>query len=303
MQAAWTVCQRKINPVAKIVFLTDGHPYGGNTANALSISEQIANQGIATMDTMGIGDNFNFDLMRQFSAPSGGMTENLVNPSDARNVFRQILRSSQQTLASSLQLQLLFSPNVRDVEIYQSAPEKRSMNAHSTTSAQGTFYQLFAGDLAASAPKQFAIRCRADLPNSSFTRLADISLSYRIPQTGEVKTMEIQWNLNLAPDETQKRHDSFVEDCFREIELLIGLEQALRLYEKKHVSEALRKLSGLIADAKNLGDVEQEKMLQNSYDKILRNENLTQADLNRMLHRSSRASRVRVQAKPKTTKL
>ncbi len=75
MNVAFGVCQKKVNPVKKIIFLTDGNPWGGNTNNALSIASRIANEGLATLDEMGIGGDFNFDLMRQFSAPSGGITE------------------------------------------------------------------------------------------------------------------------------------------------------------------------------------------------------------------------------------
>ena len=303
MQAAWSVCQKKVNPIKKIIFLTDGHPYGGNTNTALSTAQTIARDGLATLDAMGIGENFNFDLMRLFSAPSGGITENLVNTSDARNVFRSILRSTQQTIAVNIQLQILFGTHVRDIEIYQTAPEKRSMNKNSSTSPAGTFYQMFAGDLSAGATKQFAIRCRTDLPDASFVKLADLALTYRLPSEADTIRTEISWNLSLSSDNSQIRYDSFVIDRFREIELLTGLEQALKLYGSNHIPEALKKLDSLLGIARSLGDIDQERILQTAYDKIVRNENLTQADLNRMLHRSSRASRVRTQAKTDKKKL
>ncbi len=299
MQVASTVCQNRVNPVTRLIFLTDGHAYGGNPQRAVEIAGRMASQGIM-IDSMGIGAEFNFDYMRQFSALCAGITENLAREANPQVIFRNILRSGQRTIAANLQLQVFFGNHVRDVEIYQCAPEKRSLSASSTTSAHGTFYQMLIGDLSMGNPKQFVMRCHADLPDASYVKLADILVTYRDPATGNPGKMEIAWTINLSKDDKNVRYDSFVRDCLREVELLIGLEQALRLYQNGNIAECLKKMDGLIKDARSLGDVEQERMLRKAFEKVQRNENLSQEELNRMLHRSSRSSRVRT-TQPKNT--
>jgi hypothetical protein len=98
---------------------------------------------------------------------------------------------------------MLFGTHVRDVEIYQSAPEKRSLVPKSTTAPNGTFYQLFLGDLTEGSPKQYVICCRADLPDSSFVKLADIIINYRIPQSGDIAIeigVEFKPSFGCKPD-------------------------------------------------------------------------------------------------------
>jgi len=295
MQLCQIVVRNRKNPVTKVIFLTDGHPYGGDLNQALVIASEIVREG-ATLDSMGIGGDFNFDTMRQFSAFSGGVTENIVRINDTQNIFRQILKSGQDAVATNIQLNFLFGKHVRDVKLYQTAPEKRLLNGSVTVRRDGTLVELRAGDLPMGGVKQYGMRCNVDLPDAPFVRVADLVVSYLDPVSDAVRKMDLQWNINLsdpAQGASAILHNSFVSDVFREVELLMDFENALALAKADRLPEAVKKFHGLVDHAKQLGLMEQAAEFQKAYEKLINGQNLTQEELNRMLHQSSRASRVR----------
>jgi Ca-activated chloride channel family protein len=108
----------------RIIFLTDGNATTGNTDRAKEIVKELANQG-ATLDCLGVGNDFNLAFMRELSAHSNGLTELLATPDDADESFKQLLKSAQRSIASSVFLTCRFNSKVRDLEAFQLTPEMR----------------------------------------------------------------------------------------------------------------------------------------------------------------------------------
>ena len=86
---AQSVSQKNTNENYKIIFLTDGQSVSGSDQNAFQICQALANNGITT-EAMGIGEDFNFEFMKQFSDYSGSLTENITQNNSAIQVFKNI---------------------------------------------------------------------------------------------------------------------------------------------------------------------------------------------------------------------
>ena len=66
---------------------------------------------------MGIGGEFKFDFMKEFSDFSCSRTENITPQSDAQEVFNQIYNNTVNTYLKKVFINVFFNQNVRDVNI------------------------------------------------------------------------------------------------------------------------------------------------------------------------------------------
>lgn len=292
MNLASTVSQNKKNNVIKIIFLTDGNQVGGSTTRPLEVAEELAKKG-TSVDAMGIGGDFNYDVMRKYSAPSNGVTENITKLQDAQRVFRRITRSSQNTVALNGNLHILFERVCRDVKFYQRFPEQRLLQDKVFTDNSGTTYvQLNIGDLSKGASKEFLFAVNTDTNDSPYMNLGTARVSFQDPQNvkKELK-QDNQININLADDQNSERIDGNVESAFKEIELLIDYEKALELDKNGNIEEAIKSLKRMLTNAESLGLQEQKKTYQEAINKTAKGNKLSQEDLNKISYQTSRTTK------------
>lgn len=299
LRLADKICQNKKNSSSKIIFLTDGQENAGNPKEALKTAEQIVAKG-TTIDSMGIGKDFVFDVMRKYSALSGGITENLDGVDKTEMVFRQILKAGQSAVITNGNLNIHFEKGIRDVKLYQYFPEKRLFDENVTISGGQSFAHINIGEIPVNGAKEYAISCNTDLPDDSNFKIADISVSYNDPATSDNNVQDIQWLISLGGTQDSSK-DSRVEDCFKKIELLIDYESAKKDYTSGNRDQAIKRLGRLIDTAYDLGQKDEAKIYEDFRDKIQRREGLTQEEMNKLSFISSRGTdRITGQVKRKT---
>ncbi len=286
MDLASAVSKNRKNNHVKVVFLTDGNETAGNSQRALELAEDLVNSG-ATIDAMGIGGDFNYDYMKNYSAISGGITENLDSVGKTAEVFRNILKTGQNAAAINGYLNINFEKGIRDVHIYQYFPEKKVYVDKVSEHDNRNYIGLNIGDLPVNGAKEYALSCRADLPDGTNIKLADINVSYKDPVTGEKISQDEQWIFNLTDNADNIQENSKVGKCFQDIDLLIDYEVVMKDYDNGNRDPAIIRLEKMIDTAKKLGKNDELKIYEHFKEKIKNNENLTQEDINLLSYTSS----------------
>lgn len=286
MDLALAVCKNRKNNHVKVVFLTDGNETAGDSQRALELADTLVKSG-ATIDAMGIGGDFNYDYMKNYSAISGGITENLDSVGKTTKVFRDILKTGQNAVAINGFLNINFEKGIRDVQIFQYSPEKKAYGDEVSEQDSRNYIGLNIGDLPVNGVKEYALSCRVDLPGEANFKLADISVSYKDPVTGGSINQDEQWLFNLTDNADNIEQNSIVGKSFLDIELLIDYEIVIKDYKSGNRDPAIKRLEKMIETAKQLGKNDELKIYEEYKFKIMRNENLTQEDINRLSHTST----------------
>lgn len=293
LKLALYICKNKINNVVKIVFLTDGNQFGGSENRALDFANEIVSSGVS-IDVMGIGGDYNFDVMRKYSGLCGGISENIVDIKKTNIIFRKILKSGQSAVAVNTVLNILFASGIRDVKLFQTAPEKCLLNDRINITNTNTYANINIGSISNGAPKQYAISCFASIPDATNKKIADVSLSFTNPATNENYSQDTQWFINLSSfSDNDVIFDRYVTDCFIDIELLLDYESAIKNYNNGNVNEAVKKLKRMVDSSYRLGKKDEAETYFEYLNKIANNEKLTQEDINKISYTSSRQSSVR----------
>jgi len=103
--------QTDVSALRHLILLTDGHTYG-DEAGCIQLAKQAALENIS-ISVIGIGDEWNDDLMDQIASLSGGNALFVTTPRDMDNFLMQKLVDIESVYARSLQFDFVSAPDVK----------------------------------------------------------------------------------------------------------------------------------------------------------------------------------------------
>ncbi len=121
--------------VNQLILLTDGQTYG-DEANCLKQAKWAgANQ--ISLTTLGLGTDWDEDLLNKMAALSGGVPLYIDTPSKIETVFNDIINNLERTIARQLRLGFKLSPYIKLHEAYQITPDIRELAITESTAQLG----------------------------------------------------------------------------------------------------------------------------------------------------------------------
>ncbi|WP_341325709.1 VWA domain-containing protein [Methylotuvimicrobium sp. KM2] len=278
-----------LNNNKRVLFLTDGNANAGNPANVATLIDELTGQGVV-LDCLGVGKDFNFTYMRRLSGPSNGFTELLETPEKAQNLFQNLLLNTQRTIAQRVFLNLIFPPEIRDIEVYQQFPEMRYFEPKPGHD-QYSRLELNIGTLRRDRRNIYLLKTNLDAPSQGNNRqIVDARLDYDIPALNlaaqrTASTVFVNFTDQAQPPE----RDTSIDDLYYEAELtkLFG-----RFVDVKDTDwrQGAALLQEMIQRANALGDTERLTLYQQALAKLQQDKQLSNDDLNRIGQSSSHST-------------
>lgn len=173
--------------ISRILLLTDGLANVGVTKSGdlAELASKYLSEGITTT-TIGVGADYNEELLAKMAEMGGGGTYFIDKPEEARGVFTEELGLLQNLAASNFEIQ--FIPKVDGVSSEQ-LNSYRIMNS-------GAF---FLGDVFGSQEKHLVLETKIpSMPKKAKTELGLIKISYK--DVGEGKTEECAQEIPIFVD-------------------------------------------------------------------------------------------------------
>lgn len=295
------VAQKRSNENYKIIFLTDGKSVAGNDQNAFKTCQNLANKGVTT-DSMGIGEDFKFDFMKQFSDYSGSLTENIDESTQPVQVFKNIYANTTNVFLKKVFINIHLVKNVRDVHFYMHEPEQKNLSEFIHQDNNGTTIQVNAGDIEQQLFKEFLFDFTLDTPNAPSMKIGETIIHFDCPSENIInQKQEHQLYLNFSDTADEEIIDSSIEAGYKDIEILEHQNDLFKLIAQTKYKEAAVRLEDMAILAEQIGDYEKAKAFREKKNDIMRGHNLTQADLNAIAYTSSRSSvKSRMQSQQQT---
>jgi Ca-activated chloride channel homolog len=157
--------------IARVAMLTDGQPSVGVTdARRLSeLAEIECSRGVTTT-TMGIGENFDDELLSEIARRGGGGFYYLATPESIPAAFGSELSGVFSIVATSSELKMVPDQDVISVEVLHHLPSR----------LVGDGLVVSLGDIAGGPPRQVMFKLHLE-PSSTTRRLGTLMLTYREP--------------------------------------------------------------------------------------------------------------------------
>jgi len=167
--------------VNHIILLTDGQTYG-DEQGCLEQSDWAGLHQIS-LSTMGIGSDWNEDLLDQMAARSGGTSTYIDSPRKVIDIFKDTVRNLGTVVARELVLTLDPSPGVRLEEGFQITPHIRRLEVRGT--------KVALGPLGTGQGKSLLMEFRVQNLPSGDQRLVRITIEGDVP--GQANRRSWEW--------------------------------------------------------------------------------------------------------------
>ncbi len=287
----WARSRQQKQSSRKIIFLTDGQDtVQGSFEKALALNAELAKEGV-TVDCLGVGGDFAFDAMQQLSGPSNGRTKLLDTPDAGVAAFRELLQAAQRSLIQNVMLRLHLPPGLRDVELFQYTPEVRWVPAP-RPNPDGSLDQMFnVGSLSQHHQHIFLLAARLDLPQrGSAATMCQCRVDYRIPVLGgQPGFQETSVQVHVVDDDASRECDGSVRRLYEEVRLA-HLEADFKSTRPSQWEDRVKILGAMLHIAERNGLNAKVGDYRRLADKLQRDHNLSQDDLNRLFRRTSTAT-------------
>jgi Ca-activated chloride channel homolog len=173
--------------VNRVLLITDGEANVGLTHHVTlgQQSGELNERGIST-STIGIGRDFNEDLLIKMADSGGGNTWHVVTPNDMRKIFETELNGLVAQFGHSARISIAPSPGVRSITCLNEF-ERNHDGSYSLPSLTS------ANDL------DIAFRIQVDgIPGGSDISIADLRLEFTEQRTGERVTITEKVQVDFA---------------------------------------------------------------------------------------------------------
>jgi Ca-activated chloride channel family protein len=249
------------------LLLTDGLANLGITdpGRLTAMARQKREEGITTT-TMGVGLDFNEDLLVQMASQGGGAFYFIDDPDQAPDIFAEELGDMQTVVGQNLIITLTPGPGVRFVRQLHAYPKDE--RDHKIT--------FHLGDLHADETKQLVLELQVPgLEESGEAELARLRFDYDELREGGVthQTIEVPIAVNVVPEDDfeEQAPDADVVKATLLLRAARAREEAVRHADHSDFRQAADTLTGM-ADAINEANLDDDE-LQAEHD-MLREESV-----------------------------
>jgi len=237
--------------VRRIILLTDGQTYGDEN-RCVELARQAQKEGIG-LTALGVGDEWNEDLLATMAAHGNSRSEYIVNAEAIINLFREEMRLLQGIVAQEMSLAIRLSPGTCLQGLFRVVPEIAALEPHE---GRGGALVVPLGEWMGSDAQGFLAELLLPAMPPGEQRLLQIEFSYRLPR--ERHPREVRHEVRLpAVSGLAKTADDVPEKVRRALEKVTALrlqEAAWREARRGNIEQATRRLEAAASRLLQMGE-------------------------------------------------
>jgi len=252
------------NTINRVLLLSDGLANEGVTEPA-QIRRLVrgAKANGVRISTMGLGRDYDEDLMQAIAESAGGNYYFIEHPNQMARIFEQELNTLFTTIAKDVRFEFTPADGVSDVQVISFG------DVDDSGSTRFDIENFYGGE-----SRTLLLRLEAD--SDVFDRpggtvdLGDIGFSYKNVETGERQTFEADIQVEITDDrslaEAAKNHEVIVEANLFEVER--QHKEAIALYESGNMDDAKARLASLETEMRSRNATLKDARLANKIEAL-----------------------------------
>lgn len=246
--------------VSRMLLLTDGQTFG-DEKQCKKLGKQAGDKGIV-VNALGLGDDWNEDLLDDIAEASGGVADFIDSPDKIVAFFEQAVQSMQDTVVQNAQMVLRLANGITPRQVWQVLPMISNLGYRPLSDRD---VQVTLGELEKGQPRSLLVELLVGARPEGSYRIAQAEISYDVPGlklAGEKVKADIL--LNLTADAAQaKRYDPEVMNVVEKVTAFKLQTRALEEAKMGNVAGASQKLR---AAATRLLELGEEDLAQSALD-------------------------------------
>ena len=244
--------------VSRMLLLTDGQTFG-DEKQCKKLGKQAGDNGIV-VNALGLGDDWNEDLLDDIAEASGGVADFIDSPDKIVAFFEQAVQSMQDTVVQNAQMVLRLANGITPRQVWQVLPMISNLGYRPLSDRD---VQVTLGELEKGQPRSLLVELLVGARPEGSYRIAQAEISYDVPGlklVGEKVKADIL--LNLTADAVQaKRYDPEVMNV---VEKVTAFKLQTRALEEAKMGNVAGASQALRAAATRLLEMGEQDLAQSA---------------------------------------
>ena len=162
--------------ISRMLLLTDGQTFGDEKA-CVKIAERAGAEGIV-VNALGLGDDWNEDLLDDIAEASGGVADLIESPDKIEVFFERVVQSMQDTVIQNAQMILRLAGGITPRQVWQVLPMISNLGYRPLSDRD---VQVELGELEKGQPRSLLVEMLVGARPAGRYRLAQAEISYDVP--------------------------------------------------------------------------------------------------------------------------
>ncbi len=261
------------NAITRLILLTDGQTEAEN--DCLRAAAEAGKMGIP-LTALGVGDDWNEDLLIEMANRSGGVAEYFSNPNDIGAFFQGAVQQAQSAVVQNAALSLRLVHGVEPRAVWQVTPLIQNLG-YKPISDRAVGVSL--GDISKDERRLVLVELLVDAKQPGQYRIGQAEVNYDVPQLGLVgEKTKYDVMLNFVADPAQAT--GVVPQVMNIVEKVSAHKLQTRALEDLaagNVGAATQKLQGAVTRLLNQGELELAQTMQTEIENLQQKGEMTSA--------------------------
>ena len=239
--------------VSRMLLLTDGQTFG-DEKQCLKLGKKAGDSGIV-VNALGLGDDWNEDLLDEIAEASGGVADFIDSPDKIVAFFEQAVKSMQDSVVQNAQLVLRLASGVTPRQVWQVLPMISNLGYQPLSDRD---VQVTLGELEKGQPRSLLVELLISPRPAGSYRIAQAEIAYDVPGLHLVnEKVKADIMLDLSADAVQaKRYDAEVMNIVEKVTAFKLQTRALEEAKMGNVAGASQKLRAAATRLLEMGEDE-----------------------------------------------
>ena len=265
------------NCVSRIFLLTDGENEHGDNRRCLKLA-QLASEYNITIDTLGLGEHWNQDVLEKISDSAGGSLAYIEYPEVALLEFEKLFTRAQSIGLTNAHLTVELMPKVRLAElkpVAQVAPETIELPIQ----LEGNYFTVRLGDLMTDRSRVILVNLYINQLSPGKHKIAAVQACYDDPALGQEN---LHSDILAIEVESQEQYQPLIDRSVQNSILTLAKYRQTQIAETKlqagDLDGAAIMLKTAAKTALQLGDKEGSTILQTNATRLQQGKKLSEGE-------------------------
>lgn len=253
MSQGLTELEKSLGPdrVSRMLLLTDGQTFGDED-QCKRLGKRAGDKGIV-VNALGLGDDWNEDLLDDVAGASGGVADFIDSPGKIERFFEQAVQSAQNTVVQNVEMTLRLANGITPRQVWQVLPMISNLGYRPLSDRD---VQVALGELEKSQPRSLLVELLVGARPAGRYRIAQAEVSYDVPGlklAGEKVKTDILLDLTADPA-LAKQYDADVMNLVEKVTAFKLQTRALEDAKMGNVAGASQKLRAAATRLLEMGE-------------------------------------------------
>jgi len=255
-----TELEKALGPdrISRMLLLTDGQTFGDDK-QCKKLGAKAGDRGIV-VNALGLGDDWNEDLLDDIAEASGGVADFIDSPGKIVTFFEQAVQSMQDTVVQNVQMVLRLANGITPRQVWQVLPMISNLGYRPLSDRD---VQITLGELEKGQPRSLLVELLVGPRPVGRYRIAQAEISYDVPGlklVGEKVKTDILLDFTADAD-LARQYDPEVMNI---VEKVTAFKLQTRALEEAKMGNAAGASQKLRAAATRLLEMGEEDLAQSA---------------------------------------